>query len=322
MLLRRRSTRATEAASDATSAILPVSAIGQRPSRRDEYVRLEKWAPLIERVAYRFCAHAKEELNSWRARAFEEAALDTLPSETVIQRYYALAHTSAHLTLLCAGSGARPWLSEMARSFSWTNWTPTFPLVRERTLWLAAAAARSAAAFGPDVVDPYFDALSRARHVTLVFDALFGLAAIALTHKDTREFIVQRISAQSEARVDRPIVGADFVTIAYLSALSCLTRGEETTASDRLLLEQLSWRPASLRGLGTREAFRLDPTNVDHDGEMIGFRALRYILQPRSSFHYPLRPAAFAPILPTAEEMPELLTRAWGPRQHPSATIH
>lgn len=309
------------AASDARSAILPVFAIGHLPSR-DEYVRLEKWAPLLERVAYRFCAGATEMLDSWRTSALNEAGLDAVPSETVIQRYYALAHTFGHLTLLSSGSGAMPWLSEMARSFAWTHWTPTFPLVRERTVWLAAAAARSAAAFGPDVVDPYFGALSRARHVTLVFDALFALAAIALSHRDTRDLIVQRISAQSEARVDRPIRGADFVGIAYRSALSCLTRGEETKASDGLLLKQLSWRPASLRGLGTREAFRLDPTDVDHEGHMIGFRALRYILQTRSSFHYPLRPAAFAPILPTADEMPELLTRAWDPRQQPSATIH
>ena len=57
--------------------------------------------------------------------------------------------------------------------------------------------------------------------------------------------------------------------------------------------------------------------DVDHDGEMLGFRALRYILQPRSSFHYPLRPAAFAPILPTAEEMPELPDAGVGPAPAP-----
>jgi ferredoxin-NADP reductase len=81
--------------------------------------------------------------------------------ETVLEKYYALIHTVAHLTLLCSGSGATPWLSDMAKSFTWTNWTPTFPLVRERTVWLAAAAARSAIAFGAEVVDRYAGALVR-----------------------------------------------------------------------------------------------------------------------------------------------------------------
>jgi hypothetical protein len=72
----------------------------------------------------------------------------------------------------------------MAKSFTWTNWTPTFPLVRERTVWLSAAAARSAIAFGAAVVDRYVDALVRATHITQLFDALFGLTAIALSDQD------------------------------------------------------------------------------------------------------------------------------------------
>jgi hypothetical protein len=36
----------------------------------------------------------------------------------------------------------------MADQFVWEQWTPTFALVRERTIWLAARAARLAAAFG------------------------------------------------------------------------------------------------------------------------------------------------------------------------------
>jgi hypothetical protein len=65
----------------------------------------------------------------------------------------ALNHTVAHLTLLCSGVKARPWLVDLARSFPWVHWTPPFPLIRERTMWLAAAAARSASTFGTGVVD-------------------------------------------------------------------------------------------------------------------------------------------------------------------------
>jgi hypothetical protein len=80
----------------------------------------------------------------------------------------------------------------------------------------------------------------------MVFDALFGLATIALTDSDARHFIIRRIQAQSEVRADRPIARADFVPIAYRSAANCLSRKEGTTGSDRVLLAQLSWRPESL----------------------------------------------------------------------------
>ena len=87
------------------AAILPFLVPGVLPSR-EEYIRLDRWAPLIERPAYRFCARALGELNSWRASALAEAKEDILDRETVLEKYYALIHTVAHLTLLCSGSGA------------------------------------------------------------------------------------------------------------------------------------------------------------------------------------------------------------------------
>jgi hypothetical protein len=120
-------------------------------------------------LAYRFCAQAIEELDSCRAVALRKTPGPISQKETVLENYYDLTHMTAHLTLLCSGLGARPWLAAMANSFTWTSWTPTFPLVRERTIWLAAAAARSAVAFGAGVVDRYLDALftSSPRHATL-----------------------------------------------------------------------------------------------------------------------------------------------------------
>jgi hypothetical protein len=303
------------------AAILPFFFPGVLPSR-DEYLFLDRWAPLIEGPAYRFCARALEELDSWRASALAEAVDDMSGKETVLERYYGLVHTVAHLTLLCSGSGATPWLSDMAKSFTWTNWTPTFPLVRERTVWLAAAAARSAVAFGAEVVDRYVDALVRATHVTKLFDALFGLTAIALSDGDVRDSIASRIAAEAKVTTHRPMIGVEFAEAAYRSAANCLSRPESGAPVDQDLLDRLSWRPGSLRGLGTREAFRVDPTDIDESGEMIGFRALPHILRTKVPFHFPLRPRAYAPLLPALEEMPELLRRAWGPRDQAPRTIH
>jgi hypothetical protein len=303
------------------AAISPFLLPGVLPSR-EEYMRLERWAPLIERPAYRFCARALGELDSWRAPALVEAQGAIRDRETALERYYALIHTIAHLTLLCSGSGATPWLSDMAKSFTWTNWTPTFPLVRERTVWLAAVAARSAIAFGAEVVDRYVDVLVRATHVTQLFDALFGLTAIGLSDRNVRDRIAGHIAAEEKVVSRRLMIGAEFAEAAYRSATNCLSLSEGDAPADHDLLDRLSWRPASLRGLGTPEAFRLDPTDIDETGQMIGFRALPHILRAKIPFHYPSRPRAHAPLLPTPEEMPELLTRAWGSRGQTPMTIH
>ena len=304
------------------AAILPFLAPGALPSR-EEYMRLERWAPLIERPAYRFCARALGELDSWRGSALAEATEDITDRETVLEKYYALTHTIAHFTLLCSGRGATPWLSDMAKSFPWKDWTPTFPLVRERTLWLSAAAARSAIAFGADVVDRYMDVLVRATHVMQVIDALFGLTAIGLSDDNVRDRIAAGLVATEGNVVRLPLMnGRQFAQAAFRSALSCLTRREDEAPADHDLLDHLSWRPASLRGLGTPEAFRLDPTDIDETGQMLGFRALPHILRAEIPFHYPLRPGAHGAILPTLEEMPELLTRAWRPQGQTPMTVH
>ena len=69
-------------------------------------MRLERWGPLIERPAYHFRARAVGELDSWHASALVEAQEDIRDRETVLEKYYALTHTVAHLTLLCSGPSA------------------------------------------------------------------------------------------------------------------------------------------------------------------------------------------------------------------------
>ena len=194
--------------------------------------------------------------------------------------------------------------------------------MRERTVWLSAAAARSAIAFGADIIDRYLDVLARATHVMQVVDALFGLTAIGLSDDNVRDRIAGLVATEGKA-VRLPLMtGGEFAQAAFRSALSCLTRREDEAPADHDLLERLSWRPASLRGLGTPEAFRLDPTDIDETGQMLGFRALPHILRAEIPLHYPLRPGAHGPVLPTLEEMPELLTRAWGPQGQTPMTIH
>ena len=115
----------------------------------------------------------------------------------------------------------------MARSFEWTNWTPSFPLTRERTVWLAAAAAKSAAALGPDVIEPYLRALAEGRHAYKVFDTLFGLTSIALAHDRVLTPIAKAITAAQDASVGRITAGAEQAPWMFRSALALLQRWED-----------------------------------------------------------------------------------------------
>ncbi|MEA2910193.1 MAG: hypothetical protein QOJ15_2274 [Bradyrhizobium sp.] len=73
---------------------------------------------------------------------------------------------------------------------------------------------------------------------------------------DVRDSIASRIAAEAKVTTHRLVIGDEFAEAAYRSAANCLSR------------------PGSLGGLGTREAFRVDPTDIDESGEMIGFSAL------------------------------------------------
>src|SRR6266481_2680748 len=88
-------------------------------SSRAEYQSLARWSPLIERTADRLCARSIAELDSWRPTVSREVAAGVRAEDTVLEKYYALTHTIAHLTLLCSSSEARSWLVDLAKSITW-----------------------------------------------------------------------------------------------------------------------------------------------------------------------------------------------------------
>jgi hypothetical protein len=294
---------------------------GRLPSR-ESFEAVLRWGPLIEAPAYRLVARASARLDKWRASALREADAGVVKPAGLISFYFALAHTMAHLTLVCSEHGAGPWLADMAQSFWWTNWTPSFPLVRERTLWLAAAAAKSAAAFGADVVDGYVRAMSDCRHVYKLFDALFGLAAIALTDDHLLGPITDVVSAAQDACVSRITTGAEQAPWMFASAKSLLRRWADDRSVDPAVLRQLGWDTGAGPGLATRQAFRLDPSDIDARNHVLGFSVLPAILQAPPGWHYPRRAPPQSPLLPQRHELAGLLTRAWGAGPAVGQTLH
>jgi hypothetical protein len=67
--------------------------------------------------------------------------LESKMNEARIAQYWMAMHAMGNTILLSSAPEANPWLSDMAKRIQWVSWTPTFPLLRERTLWLAACAA-------------------------------------------------------------------------------------------------------------------------------------------------------------------------------------
>ena len=133
----------------------PLWELDGMPSR-EQCAVLRWWWPLLEQLAYKSSTRILNLLDALRPEIIEHLTADTEGSELRLSAYWAALHDAAHLILLASEPEAQPWLTDMASQFRWTTWTPTFPLLRERTVWLAACAARSAVAFGEPVIGQYW----------------------------------------------------------------------------------------------------------------------------------------------------------------------
>jgi len=275
---------------------------------RETMGKVLEWAPVIEHEAYGAGTAVVALLDEMRPQVL--AALAT-PHDTSIFRYWRLAHTLANLTMLAADRGARPWLSHMADQFVWADWTPTFALVRERSVWLAACAARSAATFGEPVVEKYLSALRNARHPVRAFDALFGLTAIGIAESSATKSIRGELHSLRKAIDEGTSFKGDHIRAAYDDAMATLAgaRAHEQTA----VLESvgLKWRSKSAHGLATRGALRRDPLRFYTGGRALGFAILRTVFETAPKDFYPLVNIEETQRLGTPRDAVRAVQQAW-----------
>src|SRR5258708_11420213 len=99
-------------------------------------------------------------MDTIRYDILESKVKDLKESEARLAQYWVAMHAMANTILLSSAPEANPWLSGMAKRIQWILWTPTIPLLRERTLWLAACVARSAIPFGHRGVEKYLRLVS------------------------------------------------------------------------------------------------------------------------------------------------------------------
>lgn len=295
----------------ATELLRPLFLGNVIPSR-EHMTSLHAWSPLIEQLAYKYCTRATDFLDRIRAKLRNDLSNDSIAQDSIHNIYWSTAHTVAHLTLLSCDVSARSWLSEMARQFRWITWTPTFPLVRERTVWLAACAARAAIAFGTSVVDSYLGALSAAKAPMKAFDSLFGLTAIALGEPKSSNAILTEIRTLKRFLARKGLPFLPYHEQAYADALDVISGGEASKKALMIEASHMRWSPGSDLGLATPSACVTDPAALSASGHYIGFVLLPIICSTTLENHYPIEASLPGP-WPAGHEVADVLRNTWVP---------
>lgn len=315
-------TNRTKATSQALQLLTPLFDSHQVPNREQVDI-LSRWAPAIERVAYRFCAFAVILLDRLRPALVVALNEPEDPPEERLIEYWNFTHTMGHLSLLASTRDAHPWLTGLANSFEWLNWTPTFPLLRERTLWLSAVAARCAVAYGEGTIDKYLATFSRADHPMKSFDALFGLLAIALDQEP--------IAAQVAAEIRRIRRGSSHHRAPFDALVETMTATALNVLRDpagaRLRFDQIGSlgmdrQSRASGGFLTPAALRRDPTEILWSGEMLGLLALPSFVGAAAQTYYPVNSTPTVGVPPSPLEIASVIGRAWAPERLAPSTVH
>jgi hypothetical protein len=303
---------------DASNLVRPLLGPGETPSRR-AFAALLPWTPAVEKIAYKTAASIAVTLDLLRPYILADLHAGLPVPPRLLRQYWQRAHAAAQFFLLASDSAAGPWLGDMARQFDWINWTPSFTLLRERTTWLAACAARSAAAFGEPVVPGYLAKLEGAAHPFRAFDALFGLTAIALGNPALSPSIAQEIRVRGRlADAGRP--SSPYIHQAYADAVAVIEGTADWAGDDAEEIEALGWRAGETTGLATKAALRTDPAIVTQSGHLLGFVILPTIFATPVVQFNPLQQRR----QPTSQaSIADVLRSAWGaPPQRPARVLH
>jgi hypothetical protein len=236
--------RVSGAQGEATRLVSAVLRMGHGFSAND-FRKVVRWAPLLAPEAYRYVAISQ------MLRDETRALLRRGPSDRSLRWYWDHIHALSHMTLLATSALPTAWLVEMAKSFAWHTWTPSFPLVRERMFRLTLRGAWAAARFGADLVDRYLRAIFDARHPLRTFDAVLGVTAVALASPGDTTPIIRAIVGALGRRMARATGESD-----RLVAEAC-ERSVELVVTHPELAERLTLKRGRARSSGL--ASRIDP---------------------------------------------------------------
>jgi hypothetical protein len=266
-----------------------------------------KWAPVLEMLAYQCFTAGSTLIDGMRGRIMT-TPLSHRDRDGLLVEYWMMLHTMGHLLTIASSPAAQPWLSEMASSFPWSKWTPTFVLARERTLWLTAIAAKSAVAFGGPVLERYFRKLAKADHPLKSFDALLGLVAIGLDTPSLAVLVADEIETIARRLGEDDQSDHGFLPSMLRSAIDTLREPDVAQQRfERLARDQEASKFAHPKLFGL-DALRLDATDRTPDGQYLGLIALPSVVQSTLGEYYPRHSSS---LLIRPREISFILERAW-----------
>lgn len=243
-----------------------------------------RWAPALEMTAYGAAASIMTLLDCDRPMLFADAPKGERTARSIRRRYWAKVNLMGRLTLLSTPAAARNWLAEMADSFDWTTWTPSWPLLRERSLWLVAIGGRAAASFGSTVVDPYFETMRRDRTPMKTFDALFGLTAVALGSPSERRAILIEMKNSLPSLRASGLLSEPMIELAAAQALDAMRDPETALQRSIAALGRLG----VCQGLFAPNIVRSDGAEPDALVGHLAFVVLPYALSASPSDFFPV----------------------------------
>lgn len=167
---------------------------------RETFERIYKWRHLFSASSYKWVTVASMMLDASR-RGYKQAVLKReMRQRYVLGEYQNLVRAmGALISLACTGPDTA-WLSEMAMSFQWHAWTPSFVLSRERSMLSTVQAGSAASQFGPEVIDRYLERIGGKASPLMIYDAVLGLTAIATRHRTHVDEILERMNRALTAR--------------------------------------------------------------------------------------------------------------------------
>jgi len=291
---------------------------------REQFGRLVEWSPVLEPLAYRCATRIGSLVDTIRYDIVESKVKDLKESEARLAQYWVAMHAMANTILLSSAPEANPWLSDMAKRIQWILWTPTFPLLRERTLWLAACAARSAIAFGHGVVEKYLRLVSHATHPVRVFDALYGLSAIALEDVDAARTVLAELRSINSALKRRTLEHLPLIEAAFSGAIETISEPDFELDDSDWQIRLLGWQRTSDPGLATPGALRADPATILSSGRYLGLAVLPFVISTPVRDFYPAKRDGTQTLDISVSEIAETVFRAWGSAERPSSrlTLH
>ena len=311
----------TGALQKAHGLIAPLADARRHPSR-ENFVNLSQWSALIEHAAYRCATRISGLLDLVRPHILQHANLDSEELDARLAQYWVTMHAMANMTLLSSEPSASSWLSDMAVKVPWGKWTPTFPMLRERTLWLAVCAAHSAMAFGHKAVEKYVNQLSQATHPIKVFDALYGLSAIALGDPDICKSVLAELRSLRATLKRRYLEHSTLIEAAFDDAIKTISAPVFDLDDSDWEIRSLGWHAPLKQGLATPGALRADPASINSSGRFLGLVVLPFITSTSRHELYPIKSKgrhgmANATIL-------EIIFRAWrgAIERNPATTLH